>query len=97
MRRLLSLVIALPLCLILAAPASALTPENGTYKGSGKSTCVTDPVKRKKAPCGAKVTVTVKRGKVTVARLDWSVRRRADAVIVELGANDALRGVDPEA
>lgn len=30
-----------------------------------------------------------------LARLDWSVPEEADAVIVELGANDALRGVDP--
>lgn len=30
-----------------------------------------------------------------VSRLDWSVPDTADAVIVELGANDALRGVDP--
>jgi acyl-CoA thioesterase-1 len=30
-----------------------------------------------------------------LARLDWSVAEDADAVIVELGANDALRGVDP--
>lgn len=29
------------------------------------------------------------------ARLDWSVTEDIDAVIVELGANDALRGVDP--
>jgi acyl-CoA thioesterase-1 len=28
-------------------------------------------------------------------RLDWAVGPDADAVIVELGANDALRGVDP--
>jgi acyl-CoA thioesterase-1 len=28
-------------------------------------------------------------------RLDWSVPEDADAVIVELGANDALRGLDP--
>ncbi|WP_156041858.1 arylesterase [Bradyrhizobium sp. URHD0069] len=28
-------------------------------------------------------------------RLDWSVPNGTDAVIVELGANDALRGVDP--
>ncbi len=28
-------------------------------------------------------------------RLDWSVPEGVDAVIVELGANDALRGVDP--
>ena len=30
------------------------------------------------------------------ARLDWSVPSDADAVIVELGANDALRGIDPD-
>jgi acyl-CoA thioesterase I len=29
------------------------------------------------------------------ARLDWSVPDATDAVIVELGANDALRGIDP--
>jgi acyl-CoA thioesterase I len=28
-------------------------------------------------------------------RLEWSVPEDADAVIVELGANDALRGLDP--
>jgi len=31
-----------------------------------------------------------------VARLDWSVPDKIDAVILELGANDALRGVPPE-
>jgi acyl-CoA thioesterase I len=30
-----------------------------------------------------------------LARVDWSVGTDADAVIVELGANDALRGIDP--
>lgn len=30
-----------------------------------------------------------------LARLDWAVGPDADAVIVELGANDALRGIDP--
>ncbi|MDH3195469.1 MAG: arylesterase [Hyphomicrobiales bacterium] len=30
-----------------------------------------------------------------LARLDWSVPEDADAVIVELGGNDALRGLDP--
>ena len=29
-------------------------------------------------------------------RLDWSVPDGTDAVIVELGANDALRGLDPK-
>jgi len=31
-----------------------------------------------------------------LARLDWSVGDDVDAVIVELGANDALRGISPE-
>jgi acyl-CoA thioesterase-1 len=32
-----------------------------------------------------------------LARLDWSVPEGTDAVIVELGANDMLRGLDPKA
>src|SRR5437763_16231073 len=31
-----------------------------------------------------------------LARLDWSVPEGTDAVIVELGANDMLRGMDPQ-
>lgn len=31
-----------------------------------------------------------------LARLDWSVPEGTDAVLVELGANDALRGLPPE-
>src|ERR1700739_637051 len=31
-----------------------------------------------------------------LARLDWSVPQGSDAVIVELGANDMLRGIKPE-
>ena len=31
------------------------------------------------------------------ARLEWALADGADAVIVELGANDALRGIDPAA
>jgi acyl-CoA thioesterase I len=31
-----------------------------------------------------------------LARLDWSVPEETDAVILELGANDALRGIDPK-
>ena len=31
-----------------------------------------------------------------LARLDWSVGEGTDAVILELGANDALRGSDPK-
>jgi acyl-CoA thioesterase-1 len=32
-----------------------------------------------------------------LARLDWTLGDGADAAIVELGANDGLRGVDPKA
>ena len=31
-----------------------------------------------------------------LARLDWSVPKGTDAVILELGANDMLRGIDPK-
>lgn len=31
-----------------------------------------------------------------LSRLDWAVGPETDAVILELGANDALRGIDPE-
>lgn len=31
-----------------------------------------------------------------LARLDWTVKDEPDAVIVELGANDGLRGLDPQ-
>ena len=31
-----------------------------------------------------------------LARLDWSLGDGADGVILELGANDMLRGIDPE-
>ncbi len=31
-----------------------------------------------------------------VARLDWALADRPDIVLVELGANDALRGIDPK-
>ena len=31
-----------------------------------------------------------------LARLDWSIGDDVDAVIVEFGANDALRGIDPK-
>ena len=31
-----------------------------------------------------------------VARLDWSLAQKPDAVILELGANDGLRGFEPE-
>src|SRR5689334_4052303 len=31
-----------------------------------------------------------------VKRLDWALAEKPDLVILELGANDALRGIDPD-
>jgi acyl-CoA thioesterase-1 len=31
-----------------------------------------------------------------LARLDWALAEHPDVVLVELGANDALRGIDPK-
>ena len=36
------------------------------------------------------------RHRVGLRRLDWSVPEGVSGVIVELGANDALRGIDPD-
>jgi acyl-CoA thioesterase I len=35
-------------------------------------------------------------GDTATDRLDWSIQDGTDLVIVELGANDALRGIDPK-
>jgi acyl-CoA thioesterase-1 len=60
------------------------------------------PAVLQKALRGQGQSVTVVNGGVSgdtttggLARLDWTLGDGADAVIVELGANDMLRGVDP--
>jgi acyl-CoA thioesterase-1 len=60
------------------------------------------PVKLQQALAAKGIAVTVGNAGVSgdtmsggLARLDWSVPPGTDAVILELGANDALRGVDP--
>jgi acyl-CoA thioesterase-1 len=60
------------------------------------------PARLERALVAAGLDVEVRNGGVSgdtsagaLARLDWAVPAEADAVIVEFGANDALRGVDP--
>jgi acyl-CoA thioesterase-1 len=60
------------------------------------------PAKLEMALKGKGIDVTVVNAGVSgdtakqgLERLDWAVEPDADAVIVELGANDALRGIDP--
>jgi acyl-CoA thioesterase-1 len=60
------------------------------------------PAKLQKALAAKGITVTIADAGVSgdttssgLARLDWSVPAGTDGVILELGANDALRGLDP--
>lgn len=60
------------------------------------------PAKLQKALAAKGIAVTIADAGVSgdtttggLARLDWSVPAGADGVILELGANDALRGLDP--
>jgi acyl-CoA thioesterase I len=60
------------------------------------------PVRLAEALKGKGVAITIANAGVSgdtasggLSRLDWSVPDGTDAVIVELGANDALRGLDP--
>jgi acyl-CoA thioesterase-1 len=60
------------------------------------------PAKLQQALAAKGIAVTVANAGVSgdtmsggLARLDWSVPPGTDAVILELGANDALRGLDP--
>jgi len=61
------------------------------------------PAKLEKALKAKGIAVAVENAGVSgdtsaggLARLDWSVGEGTDAVILELGANDALRGNDPQ-
>jgi len=61
------------------------------------------PAKLEKALRAKGLDVTIQNAGVSgdtsaggLARLDWSVAEGTDAVIIELGANDALRGSDPK-
>jgi acyl-CoA thioesterase-1 len=61
------------------------------------------PAKLEKALKAQGLDVTIENAGVSgdtasggLGRLDWSVPEGTDAVIVELGANDALRGSDPK-
>ena len=47
------------------------------------------------APALAEMPATPDTTSGGLSRLEWSVGAETDAVILELGANDALRGIDP--
>lgn len=71
--------------------------------GYGLPASAAFPVKLEQALKAKGVAVTIENAGVSgdtasggLARLDWSIPDGTDAVILELGANDALRGIDPK-
>lgn len=92
----------------VSRPASAADPiaivalGDSLTAGYGLSESESFPVKLEAALTSRGYEATVVNAGVSgdtaeegLARLDWSVPDGTDAVIVELGANDALRGMDP--
>jgi len=71
--------------------------------GQGLPASATFPARLQKALAAKGVAAEIVNAGVSgdtasggLARLDWSVPEGTDAVIVELGANDMLRGTDPK-
>ncbi|MDX2205441.1 MAG: arylesterase [Hyphomicrobiaceae bacterium] len=103
------LAVLLPL-LLLAAPAAARAAEpvrivvlgDSLVAGFNISTAEAFPAQLERALKAKGHNVVVINAGVSgdttaggLERLQWSVPERTDAVILELGANDALRGLDP--
>lgn len=102
---------ALVLALLLAAawqPARADAPlkivafGDSLTAGYGLPTQDAFPAKLERALKAKGLTVEIENAGVSgdtssggLSRLDWSIPDGTDAVILELGANDMLRGIDP--
>ncbi|MCB1428354.1 MAG: arylesterase [Nitratireductor sp.] len=103
----LALLTALPAAVRAAeqpAPSVVVVLGDSLVAGYGLDESDAFPQKLEKALLSANVAVKIINAGVSgdtsaggLARLDWSVPPEASAVIVELGANDALRGLSPDA
>ncbi|WP_298259640.1 arylesterase [Bradyrhizobium sp.] len=85
-----------------AAPIKMVVLGDSLSAGLGLSGADAFPAKLQKALKARGIAVDVTNAGVSgdtasggLDRLDWSVPQETQAVIVELGANDALRGIDP--
>ncbi len=96
--------LALAVCPAAAAdrPLTIVALGDSLTAGYGLKNQEAFPTKLQVALAAKGIAVTVSNAGVSgdtmsggLARLDWSVPPQADAVILELGANDALRGLDP--
>ena len=95
--------------LVWAAPAAAAEPPvklvvlgDSLSAGYGLPANEAFPAKLAKALAEKGIAVQITNAGVSgdtasdgLSRIDWSVVDGTEAVIVELGANDALRGIDP--
>ena len=86
-----------------APPLKVVALGDSLTAGYGLPADAAFPVKLQKALAAKGIATTMINAGVSgdtasggLERLDWSVPPDADAVILELGANDALRGTDPK-
>lgn len=84
------------------APVKIVALGDSLTAGFGLPVAASFPVKLEKALKAKGIAATVANAGVSgdtasggLARVDWSIPDGSDAVILELGANDALRGIDP--
>lgn len=97
-----TLVMTLSRSAFAADPVTIVALGDSLTAGYGLSESDSFPVKLEAALKSRGLAVTVVNAGVSgdtaeegLARLEWSVPEGTDAVIVELGANNALRGMDP--
>jgi len=100
----LALACALPIAANADNPVKIVALGDSLTAGLGLSRQDAFPAKLEAALRQKGIAVTIENAGVSgdttaggLARLDWSVPEGTQAVILELGANDALRGVDPKA
>ncbi len=89
---------------VAAEPVSILVLGDSLTAGRGLSRQASFPARLQKALLADGLDVEVIDGGVSgnttaagLARLDWALAAKPDAVIVELGGNDGLRGLEPKA
>jgi acyl-CoA thioesterase-1 len=93
----------MPSALAAEQPVKMVALGDSLTAGNGLAAKDAFPAKLEKALAAKGIAVTITNAGVSgdtaangLARLDWSVAPGTDAVIVELGANDMLRGMDPK-
>src|ERR1700760_495921 len=87
----------------MAAPVKVMALGDSLTAGFGLPADDAFPVQLQKALAGAGIQTDIANAGVSgdttaggLARLDWSMADHPTHALVELGANDALRGIDPK-